>query len=367
MPREEFRQVAHSGGRITIKTSTRPDGRRMYQLEYEHCRPVASGLFGVHVVPPGIPVATASLGGIGAPIDPGPVPGNVSVFIVSDSEGMWGAQCQRCGAYWRSGSPSQCCVRCGLRSEPHEFLTDAQLAYIQQFFVLFVQAHDAPDGEHVIDLDAVADAVQEVEKPPFYYAEESQQNLFICTRCRCSVDILGEFGYCSRCGTRNDLQELDKSLEAIRRRINNPEARHEDCVRDAVATFDSFVGQFVKEFVCQIPMTTARRNRLENGRFHNVTVVRDELRNAFDIDIFEGIDNKDQRFAALTFLRRHVYEHQGGEADEEYIKQSGDTSVRPKQALHETQESAHQIVGLVRRMAANLDKGFHEIFPPVCA
>ena len=33
------------------------------------------------------------------------------------------------------------------------------------------------DGEHVIDMDAVAAAVgNQTDKPPFYYTEESQQN-----------------------------------------------------------------------------------------------------------------------------------------------------------------------------------------------
>ena len=338
MRNEEFRQIAHSGGQITIKTITQPDGRRLYQLTFQHNRPVGVGFFAVHVIPPGLPVATTQLGGIGSPIDRGPVPGNLMVYVVTDSEMMWGAECPRCSAYWRSKSPSKCCVSCGLRGEPHLFLTKAHSAYIQQYCSLFAQAQDAPDGEHVIDFDAVADAVESVEKPPFYYAEESQQNKFTCATCGCVVDILGKFGYCSRCGTRNDLQELDKTLDAIRKRINSEGEKHEDCVRDAVAAFDSLVGQFVKELVRQIPMTKERRNRLGNARFHNISLVRDELKNTFDIDIFTGIDSKDQKFAVLMFLRRHVYEHNGGEVDEEYIALSGDTSVRPKQALREDQE-----------------------------
>ena len=113
-----------------------------------------------------------------------------------------------------------------------------------------------------------------------------------------------------------------------------------------------------------VPLTQARKNRLESTRFHNVDAVRDELQNTFDIDIFTGIDAKDQKFAALMFLRRHVYEHNGGEVDQEYLDQSGDTSVRLKQALREDQESAHRTVGAVMRLARNLHNGFHEILPP---
>jgi len=364
MKQKEFRQIGHSGGRITIEMVTQPDGRRSYSQTYQHNRPVGCGIFAVYVIPPGIPIGTAFLGGIGSPIDPGPAPGrNFTAFIVSDSEMMYGAQCPECHAYWRSKSPSYFCVSCGLKGQPHLFLTEAHTAYIEQYCALFEQAVTAGDGKRVIDLDAVADAVNSIEKPPFYYAEESQQNKFLCSECNCVVDILGKFGYCSLCGTRNDFQELTRTIEEIRKRINTEDAR-EACVRDAVAAFDSFVGQYVQELVRRVPMTKSRINRLEGSRFHNVDRVQGELKSIFDIDVFDGIDAKNQKFATLMFLRRHVYEHNGGEADAEYLSQSGDTSVRLKQSLHETQESAHQTVGIVMRMAKNLHDGFHEIFPP---
>ena len=80
--------------------------------------------------------------------------------------------------------------------------------------------------------------------------------------------------------------------------------------------------------------------------------------------ILAGLNPGDVAFGKLMFHRRHVYEHNAGEADEKYIADSGDTSVRPKQALRETQESAHRIAGLVARMAENLHRDFHQILPP---
>ena len=111
-------------------------------------------------------------------------------------------------------------------------------------------------------------------------------------------------------------------------------------------------------------MTPARRKRLEKGRYHNLQFVAKNIEEIFDIDILDGIKPDDVEFAELMFHRRHVYEHKGGEADEKYIADSGDRSIRPKQMLHETIESAHRIVGLVSRMAENLQAGFHSIFPP---
>jgi hypothetical protein len=220
------------------------------------------------------------------------------------------------------------------------------------------------DGEHAIDLDAVAEAVGKSDKPPFYYAEETQQNKFNCEACGTFNDILETFGYCSRCGTRNDLQQLkSKTIPRLRERINR-DGPYETCAKEAVAAFDSFAGQYAKQLIRLVPMTQSRLNRLERMLFHNFETVATELKNVFDIDVLKGLDESDVKFATMMFHRRHVYEHRGGEADEKYIVDSGDTTVRLKQALRETQESAHRIASLVVKLATNLHVGFHEIIPP---
>ena len=76
------------------------------------------------------------------------------------------------------------------------------------------------------------------------------------------------------------------------------------------------------------------------------------------------MSDEDVAFATLRFHRRHVYEHKGGEADEKYIADSGD-KVRLKQALRETQESAHRTASLVMKLGSKLHEGFHNIFPPL--
>ncbi len=362
----EFQEIAHSGGQVIIRVGADRQGRRGYQLTWQNSRPVAAGIFAVYALPQGIPVAQMDLGGIGHVPNPPPVPGCFQVFIGSDSEGKYGHECPACGNYWRDSLGTQFCPYCRLRAKVQDFLTTAQRAYVAQYCARMGELLDRDvDGEYAIDMDAVADAVgSSTEKPPFYYAEESQQNKFTCTACGGFNDILGTFGYCSVCGTRNDLQELsEKTIPALRNRINS-ESSYEACVRDAVAAFDSLVGHYVNQLVQQVPMTTSRKSRLKDRRFHNLELVAGELKGIFDIDILDGIDDNEFQFAKLMFHRRHVYEHKGGEADEKYIEDSGDKSARPKQALRETQESAHRIAGLVLKMAGNLHRGFRDIVPP---
>ena len=365
MREEEFREIAHSGGQVIIRIGPDPEGRRGCQQTWKHQRPVASGIFAIYALAQGVPVCGLPLGGMGSPMPPPPFPGCYLVFIGSDSEGKFGHECPACKGYWRDEGGTHCCPYCGMREDVHAFLTAAQQSYIQQYCTKMRELLQADkDGEYVIDMDAVADAAgNNAEKPPFYYAEESQQNKFKCSACGSYNDILGVYGYCSRCGTRNDVQELSETvIPAIRDRINVG-GQNEACVKDAVSAFDSTVGQYVAQLARQVPLTKARRNRLEGKRFQNLQQVQQDLNDIFGIDIQDGISPADFEFAKVMFHRRHVYEHKGGEADEKYIADSGDTYVRPKQALRETQESAHRICSLIVKMADNLHAGFHEILP----
>jgi hypothetical protein len=360
----EFQEIGHCGGQVIFRVVTGEDGRRAYQIPYKGFGgPMA--LFAVYALRQGVAVDTIQLRGIGQPWNPPPVPGCFPVFIASDSQGKFGHQCPKCHGYWRAGGAAVC-PYCGIRAQRHEFLTDAQQSYVAQYCALLSRALDqAEDGEHTIDMDAVADAVgKDTEKPPFYYAEESQQNQFTCEACGGFNDILGKFGYCSGCGTRNDLQELEgEIIPSIRNRINAG-SPYEACLKDIASAFDSFVAQYVKQLTQNIPMRQRRKARIEKMRFHNLEPVVAELKSVFDIDICDGLKDTDVAFASRMFHRRHVYEHNGGEVDEKYIADSGDKSVRLKQALHETQQSVHQFTNLVAKMACNLHRGFHDIFPP---
>ena len=221
-------------------------------------------------------------------------------------------------------------------------------------------------GDVVIDMDEVADAVdKEGEKPAFYVSEESQQRKFTCDACDEFNDILGRFGYCSSCGTRNDLSDfLKQTVPAIREHLNSGSVP-EDSVRDAVAAFDSLVAQYAKQLAQLVPLTERRRNRLLNQRFLNLDDARMIFKGWFDIDISANMKEGDFRCAERMFFRRHVYEHNGGEVDQRYLGDSGDTSVRLKQHIHETLAGAHDLLSSLAKMARGIHEGFHQLFPPL--
>lgn len=363
----EFEEIGHSGGTVTFSIVTDEEGRRGYQVSFRSSRPVPMAMIAVYALAQGLPVESIQLGGIGQPWNPPPFPGCFPVFIASDSQGKFGHHCPGCGGYWRSGPWPNICPYCATNAYGYQFLSEAQRRYVRHYCEVLREALESKaDGEVVIDMNIVADAMgKEGDKPAFYVSEQSQQRKFTCGACEEFNDILGSFGYCSSCGTRNDLAIFEEqAVSTIRERLNAGNAP-EDSVRDAVASFDSFVAQYARQLADLVPLTKRRKDRLLKQRFHNLEEVRVTFKNWFDIDVCAGMKEGDIAFVALMFHRRHVYEHNGGEVDQKYLEDTGDTTVRLKQHIHDTRQDAHRLLGSLVKMARNIHRTFHELFPPI--
>jgi hypothetical protein len=358
---EDFREIAHSGGKITFTVRTNEDGLRTFQVGIRSMRPVPVVMIGVYALPPGIPVGSLDLTSFSpAP----PFPGCYPVMIQSDSHGLFGHHCPGCDGYWRSGPWPQLCPYCHFTADGFQFLSKAQRVFVRHYCGELANALATEgDVDVVIDMDEVADAVQKeaADRPAFFIAEESQQHKFNCGACDEVNDILGRFGYCSHCGTRNDLADFEtKTIAGIREQVNGNGAP-QNCVRDAVAAFDSFVAQYAKQLAEQVPLSKARVARLTKHSFHDLEEVRKVFDEWFDIDLVAGMKNVETSMVNRMFLRRHLYEHNGGEVDQKYLDKSGDTSVRLKQFIREDKAAVHSLLGSLVKMARNLHSGFHEL------
>lgn len=363
----DFKEIAHSGGKVKLSFRKNERGQFGYQVGYSSDRPVPMKLISIYATSNGIPIAPLPMGGIGSPWPAPPIPEAVAVFVASDSEGWFGHNCPTCGQYWRSGPWPTICPYCAAHFPSHECLSKAQLRYVEHYCKIWDENIGSTEEKDVVlDMDAVADAVGKAgEKPSFYVSEESQQLKFKCGACDEFNDIIGRFGYCSSCGTRNDLdqfiQEVDKAIRERLRAGTPPE----NCLKDAVGFFDSFMSQMAKQLVALVPMSNQRKARLLKQRFFDIDEVRTTFLGWFDIDLYSDPDEDQRKFLKRSFCRRHVYEHNAGEVDQKYIDQSGDTSVRLKQHIHESPDDVHRLLSLLVKVAGNVHKGFHDLLPPL--
>ncbi len=370
----DFREIAHCGAQFLVTTKRNEQGERLYSVGIQQTRPFPATIIGLYALQQGIPVGMIRIGGEGAPFNPPPFPGCLTIFVASDSEGRIGHECPhlKCAKYWRSsGAPTAwpiTCPYCGLRAPAHQFVTPAQRAYITRCCELITEALDSDaDGETSIEFDATADAVaaSQTDKPKFYYSEQGQQTQFTCSACGEWNDILGRFGYCSGCGTRNDLSHVQAAVASAHERADR--GTDEDLpgfVKDLVSALDTIAQQLAGQLVARVPLTQRRRDSIPQ-RFHSLRRCSDAFSDAFDIDVLKGVAQEDLTFAIMMFERRHLYEHKGGEVDQEYLDKSGDDSVRLKQVIRETRENVHRLATIVARLGRNLHDGFHELLPPL--
>ncbi|MGC2422779.1 MAG: hypothetical protein WA666_00270 [Nitrospirota bacterium] len=370
---DEFQEIGHCGGKITFHIKDE-EGKRLYSVSFEHIS--SSGpisLFGVYaLVPQGIPVSTIKMGGIGQPWSPPPISPCIPVFIASDRQGFYGRNCPRCDQYFRTRcAPSEyvgptTCAYCRLKAPTHEFLTEAHRRYIAYYVKIFGDAYN--NGVDItIDMDAVANETT-AEKPQYYYSEESQQTRFKCD-CGVETDILGQYGFCPSCGRRNSFQVLENILNDLESRVLNPKFSYEQrrerdeewrhVVKLCVSSFEGFARDILK-FLVELPMTPTRKKQVGEINFHNPIKSGEKLEAYFGIDMFKGIGEDDKEFMRKRFLRRHIYEHNSGVADDDYISESGE-ALRKGQLVRERSSNVSHLVELVRILATNLDEGFHSI------
>lgn len=367
---DDFQPVRHSGGTITFKFIDQ-DGQRAYSVGLSNSSAHPCALFALYaLLPQGIPAGVVPFGGLGSPTPDPPVPNCLLVIVASDQEGFFGRNCPRCRGYFRTNAAGQQtrCPYCRLTTGTHSFLSESQRKYVAAYAELFLDGFES--GRDVtIDIDELGQR-EGVNAPPSSFAEEKQQTRFRCKQCPTSADIIGRHGYCPSCGRRNSYDVLSLTLDALDERVSNPrysqqerdlrDAEWRTIVRDCVSSFEGFGRDLLQE-LARIPASPARRKVIEGITFHNPLAAARVIAECFAIDLLKGLGQEDQEFLRKRFMRRHVYEHCSGIADQEYLANSGDTSVRAGQLIREKSNNVATLIRLVRAFAANFDEGFHSI------
>lgn len=130
-----------------------------------------------------------------------------------------------------------------------DFLSDAQHRYVMHCCQVLAGALDGDDGEVTIDMDAVAQAVgKEGKTPAFFVSEHSQQRKFKfkCIACNAINDILGRCGYCSSCGSRNEVADFESEVIPGYSSPFEPWNGARGLSAECHSAFDSFVAQLDK-------------------------------------------------------------------------------------------------------------------------
>lgn len=322
-------------------------------------------------------LATVPAGGIGS-VSTYPQP-SVLAFVQSDEQGMWGRNCPACEKYFRTDHimGATTCPYCYEVAPDLAFVSKEQRVYLTACYDAYARAHLHKESTSV-DMASITD-----EKAAWHYSEVKQQFHFVCQTdgCKCQTDILGQYGYCPRCGLSNAravfFQAVDEELarlEEVKSRVSDRREREnvwEKMTVDAVSQFEA-IAKHLRRRLLRFPLTSNRRRELADLNFQQPIKAHRLLKQWFDIGMLDwaGVANSPRRQvprSELTFInimvqKRHILIHNGGVVDQEYLDSSGDTSLQLDERIRIRSKEAKRFLALIRDMARNLLDNVEEGF-----
>lgn len=361
---EEFQEIYLSGGKIEFKKGKNGG----VSIGYKGSNPWAMAMFQVCVSFDGVVLDIVPFTGLGQPMPPYPQP-SLLAWLISDRLGMFGCRCPNCKSYFRIDMylSNIYCPHCGEISKGTQFLTENQLKYVHAFCNAFIDAYEG-DEDVTLDLDRLNDELPE-NKPKWLYSEETQQNNYKCLGCKRKYNILGEYGLCPGCGKPNlhdiftqKLNEFEEQFQKANEEVidrHDREVEWEKLTR-CVSEFESMANQ-VRRFMLRFPVTEKRKNSLKSLSFQNILIARERLKEWYDIDILEGVLDTDRQFLNKMFNRRHLFTHNAGQVDQEYLNNTGDTSVRLNQVIRVKSKEIRRLIPLIKTCGQKLIKGYESI------
>jgi hypothetical protein len=221
----------------------------------------------------------------------------------------------------------------------------------------------------VLDLNKLKNELPN-NKPEWLYSEESQQNSYRCPKCRTKFDILGEYGLCPHCAKSNLETVFDKKMQGLQsqfeesdKNITDRQKRESEWINlltRCVSEFESMANQ-IRRYLLLLPATPIRKQFLSSLSFQNILNANVKLKDWYGFELLDGVTDIDKNFLNLMFNRRHVFTHNAGRVDQEYIDNTDDTSVRLNQLIHVRSNDIKRLMHLANQIGKRLIHGFESI------
>lgn len=172
-------------------------------------------------------------------------------------------------------------------------------------------------------------------KPLPSYVERATLREFHCPRGHSAV-IYDLLAFCPWCGADTPPRAVfGDSLAAQRQLLALVEEQPEEARAD-IAARGGVTSQAERALTAAVAASQnlakqlhaqAGKEKPKSNPWQNVDRLAKQWRNAFKVDLLDGLDADTVKTLRLAFARRHVLEHNGGVMDEDYIGQTGEGTV----------------------------------------
>lgn len=300
----------------------------------------------------------------------------LATYLVSDYEGLFGRICPSCKSYFRTNCVSKkklICPYCSCKEDIGLFTTDNQKKFMSFCCQAALEAM-TKGKKTTFDTGEVVKQLPS-NRPQWVYTEQNQQRTYHCNKCiafgeKIIFNILGDFGSCPSCGKRNYSEVFELKMKLLEQQFSDkdkalkePFIRSEEWKRllsDCVSQFESLANDICRQLL-RIPTTPKRRSDLKRLSFQRIINANERLNEWFGIRILEKFSEADIVFLNRMFNRRHLVIHTGNRVDEEYIKNTGDTTVSLNQTIRISSNEISRLIGLTTWAGINLIADYDSI------
>jgi predicted RNA-binding Zn-ribbon protein involved in translation (DUF1610 family) len=186
-----------------------------------------------------------------------------------------------------------------------------------------------------------------------------------CSECISHFSVIGSAYFCPSCGKSSVLRCFEDSIRKMRVKKANvgivraaiteagdPDGAEmtvrsmmESCLADGVTALQRFCeGLFPHDKVTKIPRNVFQR--LDQGSH----LWQQVIGKGYD----EFLTTEERSHLQLLFQRRHLFAHQEGLVDDEYVERSGDTAYKPGQRIVVTERDVDAFADILLKLASGL-------------
>jgi len=259
----------------------------------------------------------------------------IQISIPTDENGYTGRECPLCEQYFKvkfgTGLPIsyQICPYCGHKDESTHFFTTNQVEYLKSSIAKnFIEPILDDVKKNIKKLESKNSFIQiKVKTSPHKftiekYQEEILETDIICDNCGLDFSIYGVFSNCPDCGQLNAKAVFEKSIESSIKKLNLCvdqtldkffiDELKKDALISGVSAFDA-LGKALKMKHSQIVPSKPK------NLFQNIKELDKFLLNVFSKDVAIYTSEEDSKFLFKMFQVRHIYEHNAGVIDDNFI------------------------------------------------
>jgi len=250
-----------------------------------------------------------------------------------DEKGYLGRACPTCNQYFKVKPKDKLpthssCPYCGYSGYSKEFFTEEQLRYLKDVVVnktigpLLQNTFDKINRNSknsLIRFELKGVSQYPIEK----YQERILETEIPCANCGLEFSIYGVFSNCPNCGQLNAKTIFEKSLVSSKKLIilgkngNADEEMGQEHLKNALIGAISAFDALGKALRRKHPKKIASNTK---NLFQNFRELDRSLKIAFGKNVSDYLTNLDSAFLLKMFQVRHLYEHNAGVIDDDFVR-----------------------------------------------